>query len=71
MVVEIAIGVVVLLVLSGFRITQEYERGVVFRLGRYRTVKGPGLYWIIPFREWQPRVDLRRSKSTAAVKAIE
>ncbi len=34
--------------LSGIRIAQEYERGVVFRLGRYLGLRGPGLYWIIP-----------------------
>jgi regulator of protease activity HflC (stomatin/prohibitin superfamily) len=42
--------IVVLLViaLTGIRIAQEYERGVVFRLGRYVGLRGPGLYWIIP-----------------------
>jgi len=34
--------------LSGLRIAQEYQRGVVFRLGRYTGLRGPGLYWIIP-----------------------
>lgn len=34
--------------LSGLRIAKEYERAVLFRLGRYVTLKGPGLYWIIP-----------------------
>jgi regulator of protease activity HflC (stomatin/prohibitin superfamily) len=34
--------------LSGLRIAQEYERGVIFRLGRYKGLRGPGLYWIIP-----------------------
>ncbi len=41
--------------ISGFRIAQEYERGVVFRLGRYMGLRGPGLYWIIPLgidRAW-------------------
>jgi regulator of protease activity HflC (stomatin/prohibitin superfamily) len=38
----------VVLFLSGLRVAQEYERGVVFRLGRYRSLRGPGLYWIIP-----------------------
>lgn len=45
---EIAIIVVVLILLSGLRIAQEYQRGVVFRLGRYAKLRGPGLYWIIP-----------------------
>lgn len=37
-----------LILLSGLRIAQEYQRGVVFRLGRYTGLRGPGLYWIIP-----------------------
>jgi regulator of protease activity HflC (stomatin/prohibitin superfamily) len=45
---EIVLGVVLLLVLSGLRVAQEYQRGVVFRLGRYTGLRGPGLYWIIP-----------------------
>ena len=45
--------------IAGIRIAQEYERGVVFRLGRYNSVRGPGLYWIIPLIEWQRMLDLR------------
>src|SRR5579863_7007880 len=41
------VGLVVI-ALSGLRVAQEYERGVVFRLGRYQGLRGPGLYWIIP-----------------------
>jgi regulator of protease activity HflC (stomatin/prohibitin superfamily) len=44
----IAVIVVAIILLSGFRIAQEYQRGVVFRLGRYTGLRGPGLYWIIP-----------------------
>ena len=40
--------VVAIVLLSGLRIAQEYQRGVVFRLGRYIALRGPGLYWIIP-----------------------
>ena len=40
--------VVVVILLSGLRVAQEYQRGVVFRLGRYRALKGPGLFWILP-----------------------
>ncbi|HEX6841029.1 MAG TPA: SPFH domain-containing protein [Stellaceae bacterium] len=46
-------------ILAGFRIAQEYERGVVFRLGRLRGVRGPGLYWIIPLIDWQRTLDMR------------
>jgi regulator of protease activity HflC (stomatin/prohibitin superfamily) len=49
----------VLLGLSGLRIAQEYERAIVFRLGRYHSVRGPGLYYNIPFIEWQRKVDMR------------
>jgi regulator of protease activity HflC (stomatin/prohibitin superfamily) len=42
------IGFVVVVLLSGLRIAREYERGVVFRLGRYIGLRGPGLYWLIP-----------------------
>jgi len=46
--------------LSGLRIANEYERAVVFRLGRLKGVKGPGLYWLIPLGiETQRKVDLR------------
>lgn len=55
----IAAGVAVAVVLSGVRIAQEYERGVVFRLGRFKEVRGPGLYWNIPLIEWQKKVDIR------------
>jgi regulator of protease activity HflC (stomatin/prohibitin superfamily) len=49
----------VLLVLSMFRILREYERGVVFMLGRFYSVKGPGLIIIIPVLQQMVRVDLR------------
>jgi len=57
--VFLALGVVVFLLLSGFRIAQQYQRGVVFRLGWFTLVKGPGLYWLIPFIEWQRKIDIR------------
>ena len=42
-----------------FRILREYERGVVFMLGRFWKVKGPGLIIIVPFIQQMVRVDLR------------
>ena len=44
---------------ASVKITQEYERAVVFRLGRFTSVKGPGLLLLIPFIERMVRVDLR------------
>ncbi len=49
----------VALVLSAFRILREYERGVVFQLGRFWKVKGPGLILVIPGLQQMVRVDLR------------
>ncbi len=48
-----------LLIVSMFRVLREYERGVVFMLGRYWRVKGPGLVIIIPIVQQIVRVDLR------------
>ena len=39
---------IVIILLTGLRIAQEYQRGVIFRLGRYSGLRGPGLYWIMP-----------------------
>ena len=44
---------------SAIKVVQEYERGVVFRLGRYAGVRGPGLIILIPFIERMAKVDLR------------
>ena len=51
--------IIIAILLSGFRIAQEYQRAVVFRLGRFQSIKGPGLYWIIPVIDSQQRVDIR------------
>jgi len=55
-------GVLFLLVLlasSSFRILREYERGVVFQLGRFWKVKGPGLIIVLPGIQQMVRVDIR------------
>lgn len=51
--------IIVLFILSMFRILREYERGVVFTLGRFWKVKGPGLIIIVPFVQQMARVGLR------------
>ena len=50
---------IAILVLASFRVLREYERGVVFMLGRFWRVKGPGLVVIIPGIQQMVRVDLR------------
>ncbi|MGZ3182336.1 MAG: SPFH domain-containing protein [Telluria sp.] len=58
-IVILALIVVIAAALGGLRIANQYERAVVFRLGRLQRVAGPGLFWIIPFVEWRTVVDLR------------
>ena len=53
----VVIGVII--ISASIRIVQEYERGVIFRLGRYSGVKGPGLFFLIPFIDRMQKVDLR------------
>ncbi len=55
----LAVFVVVAFVLAGLRMDREYQRGVIFRLGRFKHVKGPGLYWVIPVVDQKVRVDIR------------
>ena len=51
--------VVLIVLASAIKILREYERGVVFTLGRFTGVKGPGLILLIPFVQQMVRVDLR------------
>ncbi len=51
--------VLVLLIANTIKILREYERGVIFTLGRFYKVKGPGLIIVIPFIQQMVRVDLR------------
>ncbi len=60
-IVGIVFGVVIVLILlfSAIKILKEYERGVIFRFGRLRGTKGPGIFLIIPFVDKMVKVDLR------------
>jgi len=51
--------IVVLLLISGIKIIKEYERAVIFRLGRMVSPRGPGIIYVIPIVEKMMRVDLR------------
>ena len=55
----VIIGIVLAILASALRVLREYERGVVFMLGRFYRVKGPGLIIIIPIIQQMVRVDLR------------
>ena len=62
---SVGIGVIIIAVLvfviasSSIKIVQEYERGVIFRLGRLVGARGPGLFLLIPGAERMRKVDLR------------
>jgi len=53
------IFVIILFIASGLKIVREYERGVIFRLGRLVGARGPGLFFVIPIVESMIKVDLR------------
>ena len=56
----IAAGIIIFILLSGLRVATEYQRGVVFRLGRYVGMRGPGLYYLLPLGlETQSLIDIR------------
>jgi len=49
----------ILIVAASIRVANQYERGVVFRLGKFNRTAGPGLYFVWPLIEWQIKLDLR------------
>jgi len=59
----IAAAIIVILLLlfafAGLRVVNQYERGVVFVLGRLRGAKGPGVFWVPPFISTMRKIDLR------------
>lgn len=55
----VVIAVVIALIIASFRIFREYERGVIFMLGRFWKVKGPGLRLVIPLLQQSVKIDLR------------
>ena len=52
-------GVLLFLLLSGLRVLQQYQRGLVFRLGKYQSTRDPGLRWIIPVFDRMMVIDVR------------
>lgn len=58
-VLAVILLIIIFLALSGFRVVQQYERGVIFILGRLSGAKGPGLFWIPPIISRMVKVDLR------------
>jgi len=55
----IALILLIILLIAAVKVVQEYERGVIFRLGRLQGAKGPGIFFIIPLVDRMVKVDLR------------
>ena len=55
----VAAAILIVLVFSAIKVLNEYERGVIFTLGRYTGTKGPGLIFVVPFIQRMVKVDLR------------
>jgi len=51
--------IVFVLILRGIRLLYEYERGVIFTLGKYSSTRGPGLIIVIPILQKMIKVDMR------------
>ncbi len=62
--------IVVIIASSAIKIVREYERGVIFRLGRLLGAKGPGLFIIIPIADKMFRVDLRTAVIDVPVQEV-
>jgi len=56
---SVIVVLVLIFIWTSIRVLREYERGVVFTLGRYTGTKGPGLFLLVPFIQQMVRVDLR------------
>lgn len=58
-IIVVILAIAIFIITSSVKILQEFERAVVFRLGRYAGVRGPGLIILIPFLEKMVRVNMR------------
>ena len=59
LVIWVIVGIAVIFLASAMRVVREYERGVIFRLGRLVGAKGPGLFFVVPFIDQLIKIDLR------------
>lgn len=61
---ELVISAILLALLSGFRVTKEYKRAIVFRLGRFAGTRGPGVFYLLPLIESAKILDVRTQTVT-------
>lgn len=50
---------IVFIVIPGFRVVMQYQKGIVFTLGRYTSTRNPGLRWFIPYIQTMQKIDMR------------
>ncbi len=60
----VLLNTAIVIMLSGLRIVNQYQRGVKFTLGRYSGILGPGPHLIIPLAQWVKKVDIRQTTLT-------
>ncbi len=58
-VIWVIVVIAIIFLASAIRVVREYERGVIFRLGRLVGAKGPGLFFVVPFIDQFIKIDLR------------
>lgn len=55
----ILIFLIIVFVIPGFRIVMQYEKGIIFTLGRYTSTRDPGLRWFVPYIQNMQKIDMR------------
>lgn len=57
--ISVFMVILILVIIPGFRIVMQYEKGIVFTLGRYTSTRDAGLRWIIPYIQNMAKIDMR------------
>ncbi|MBE6452475.1 MAG: slipin family protein [Alphaproteobacteria bacterium] len=57
--IPVLILFIIFVVIPGFRIVMQYEKGIIFTLGRYTSTKNPGLRWFVPYIQTMQKIDMR------------
>lgn len=57
--IPLAFFLIIFIVIPGFRIVMQYEKGIIFTLGRYTSTRNPGLRWFIPYIQTMQKIDMR------------
>ena len=57
--IPLAFFLIIFIVIPGFRIVMQYEKGIIFTLGRYTSTRDPGLRWFLPYIQTMQKIDMR------------